>query len=163
MVDHASRHCVELLKALRPQIGIIAGARVLPRTVIECFSLGIINFHPGLIPHVRGLDALQWAIHLDQPLGVTAHLIDHRIDAGRIAEQRLIDEFADDTLIDMSLRLEELQVQMVSSTLKIITTCNPADLEVVSEGVYRRSFPAEWSTSLSEAFARRLARLSNAA
>jgi folate-dependent phosphoribosylglycinamide formyltransferase PurN len=116
-----------------------------------------------LIPEVRGLDALQWALHLDQPLGVTAHLIDHRVDAGRIVERKVVDEFADDTLVDLSLRLEEMQVQMLTTALEIVASRDPADLDAVGEGEYRRSFPAEWSAALPAVLARRQARLSNAA
>ena len=66
----------------------IAGARILKRPVIDRFSIGIINFHPGLIPEARGLDALLWSIRGDLPLGVTSHLIDERVDASSEAARQ---------------------------------------------------------------------------
>ena len=80
-VDHNSDYCAELIKSAKVDIGVIAGARILKEPVISAPWIGIINFHPGLIPEVRGLDALQWAILQDKPIGVTAHLIDRSIDA----------------------------------------------------------------------------------
>ena len=163
VVDHSGTRCVSLLTELRPEFGIVAGARILPSRVVRCFSYGIVNFHPGLIPEVRGLDALQWAVHLGLPLGVTAHLIDHRVDAGRIVERRTIEEYADDTLIDLSLRLHETQIQMLSSTIEIIASRTPDTLPFVADGNYRRSFPAELTASLPQKLAERLARLRKAA
>jgi len=163
VVDHASERCFQLLSKRRPPLGIIAGARILPRAIIDCFTIGVINFHPGLIPEVRGLDALQWALHYDLPLGVTAHLIDHRVDAGRIVERRLIDEYADDTLIDLSLRLYETQVHMLSSTLASLMNRDPAAFEMVTGAPYRRSFPVEHFPGLAAKLSKRLARRRSAA
>jgi phosphoribosylglycinamide formyltransferase-1 len=43
-----------------------------------------INTHPGIIPSVRGLDAVKWALYDMKPLGVTMHFIDEAIDAGDV-------------------------------------------------------------------------------
>lgn len=83
-IDHGDAAAIE---ALRDQygfdLGIIAGARIIKRSVIELFGQGIVNFHPGPIPETSGLDALYYSIRKGAPMGVTAHYIDSRIDAGR--------------------------------------------------------------------------------
>ena len=81
VVPHESDTCLHVLDLFTLDLGVIAGARILPSAVIERFPLGILNFHPGLLPEVRGLDALQWALYHGHSLGVTAHLIDARVDA----------------------------------------------------------------------------------
>ena len=88
--------------------------------IIDEFSKGIINFHPGLIPECRGLDALQWSIFNDVDLGVTSHLIDRKVDAGRLIEIKQIALFKDDTLLDLSERLYETQLEMLNSSLKLV-------------------------------------------
>lgn len=163
VMDHTSDDCVELLREHRAQVGIVAGARILPRKVIDCFEVGVVNFHPGLIPEVRGLDALPWALHLGLPLGVTAHLIDHKVDAGRIIQQQTITEYVDDTLIDLSLRLYETQLQMLEPTLEAVVSHPSESFELVTGGDYRRSFPAEFAVTLPQKLAARQARLSRAA
>lgn len=99
-------------------MGVIAGARILKPQVIDQFKIGIINLHPGLIPEVRGLDAMMWAIYHDLPLGVTAHLIDHRVDAGRILLRKPIPLFPDDTLLDLSERLFEYQLEILGDAIE---------------------------------------------
>jgi len=112
-VSHEGSQINALIEAIKPGMGIIAGARILEADVINGFSNGIINFHPGLIPEARGLDALLWSIRNDIPLGVTSHLIDERVDAGRILERRVIDLHEDDTIFDLSERLYETQLEML--------------------------------------------------
>ena len=117
VVPHAGEEIAEILDGIGPGLGVIAGARILKRPVIDRFSIGIINFHPGLIPEARGLDALLWSIRGDLPLGVTSHLIDERVDAGRILERREIPLHADDTIFDLSERLYEVQIEMLRSSV----------------------------------------------
>ncbi len=116
--SHNSDELQELLARIEPELGVIAGARILKKPVIQAFSIGIINLHPGLIPEVRGLDAMQWAIYQDLPLGVTAHLIDHRVDAGRILVKKRIPVYEDDTLFDVSERLYEHQLLVLGDGIE---------------------------------------------
>lgn len=60
--------------------GIIAGARILSKEIVN--KILIINFHPGMIPHVRGLNSFGKSLEKGVPLGVTIHIIDENIDAG---------------------------------------------------------------------------------
>lgn len=113
VMRHDSSETVECLNTFRPEVGVIAGARILPADVIGAFQSGIINFHPGLIPQCRGLDTLLWSIRKDQPLAVTAHLIDHRVDAGAVIEWSEIPIFHDDTVFDLQERLYDTQLEML--------------------------------------------------
>lgn len=118
VLPHDSEATAELLSSRQFDIGIVAGARIIKAHIIEKFSIGIINFHPGLIPEARGLDALLWSIYGNQPLGVTAHLIDRRVDAGRVLLRRPIAIRADDTLLDLSERLYDQQLDMLSPAVQ---------------------------------------------
>jgi phosphoribosylglycinamide formyltransferase-1 len=147
------------LELLKPQLGIIAGARILSRHVIECFRTGIINLHPGLLPNTRGLDALQWALFRDQPLGVTAHLINERVDAGHILDQCIIDEYPDDTFVDLSLRLYETQLVMVPSAIRKAVSVSKSELRAVGTSLHNAPFPAELVPQLRWRFRERRRRL----
>jgi len=76
------------IESLQKQYGfetaIIAGARIIPANVIDLFSFGMINFHPGKIPETSGLDAFFYTIKKRVPAGVTTHYIDARVDAGSL-------------------------------------------------------------------------------
>ncbi|MFB9149859.1 ankyrin repeat domain-containing protein [Roseovarius ramblicola] len=77
---------VDAIAALRDKagysLGIIAGARIIKRAVIELFDEGILNIHPGKLPETAGLDLFFYTIMKNVPMGVTAHYIDSRVDAG---------------------------------------------------------------------------------
>lgn len=120
ILPHDSEEVAELLRENDIDIGIVAGARILRKPVIQSVHKGIINFHPGLIPEARGLDALKWTIYKNLPLGVTAHFIDERVDAGRIILRREIPVRTDDTFIDLSVRLDETQVNLLPEVLALV-------------------------------------------
>jgi folate-dependent phosphoribosylglycinamide formyltransferase PurN len=65
------------------KVGIISGARILKRPVLELFDGGIVNFHPGPIPETSGPDSFFHMIRRRVLPGVTTHFIDARVDAGR--------------------------------------------------------------------------------
>lgn len=117
VVAHNDPSAIEVINAEEIELGIIAGARILKGPIIDAFKLGVINFHPGLIPEARGLDAMLWSIYNDVPLGVTAHLIDERIDAGKILLKREIEIQNDDSIFDLSEKLYEIQIEMLALSI----------------------------------------------
>ena len=141
-VPHQGPQINSLIEEINPDIGIIAGARILQAEVIDGFSKGIINFHPGLIPEVRGLDAMLWSIRNDIPLGVTSHLIDERVDAGKILERRTIDLHEDDTIFDLSERLYETQLEMLPSAIDRAQKSMTEDVDFES-GAYNRKMSGD--------------------
>lgn len=70
-------------KFSQAEVAIISGARIIAREVIALFQNGIVNFHPGKIPETSGLDSFYYSIKNNCSMGVTAHLINHKVDAGR--------------------------------------------------------------------------------
>ncbi|QQO09833.1 formyltransferase family protein [Breznakiella homolactica] len=116
-MPHNSPEIVSFIYDNVIEVGVISGARILKKHIIDAFSKGIVNFHPGLIPEARGLDAMLWSIYNEIPLGVTSHFIDQNIDAGRIIEKQHICVYKDDVLLDVSERIYETQLAMISTTL----------------------------------------------
>lgn len=160
VVEHNSEECREILHSLQVDIGLISGARILRKAIIDSVTRGIINLHPGLLPEVRGLDALQWAIHEGHPLGVTAHVIDERIDAGFIIQKSVIPEYADDTLVDISLRLQETQTTLITDAIRSLERVALDSLERVDKGtVLHRKMPPELEVQILKRFSQRLAKL----
>ena len=141
VAPHNSREVESVLQQIKPELGIIAGARILKKPIISQFSIGIINLHPGLIPEARGLDAMLWSIYRDLPLGVTAHLIDERIDAGRVLVKETIPVYEDDTLLDLSERLYEKQLELL---VPAIEAAYKGNWSMVDTRIpYNRKMPAE--------------------
>jgi len=138
-VEHNSSMLRDIVKNEDVNLGIIAGARILKSETIRAFEKGIINFHPGLIPENRGLDAVKWAIIRDIPQGVTAHFIDWRVDAGRIIKIKKIPVYSDDNLIDIQQRLYDTTLQMIEPTLIEVGDKTYADFELVKTDIKAHS------------------------
>ncbi len=158
VLPHNSEKVAELLRDNNIDVGIIAGARILKKNIIGSVRKGIVNFHPGLIPRARGLDALKWAVYYDMPIGVTAHFIDERVDAGRILLQKEIPIYRDDTFIDISLRLDETQVELLPEVLKLVEAKSIGEFPLVSSGESTNpSMPNELEKELPDKLKHRLA------
>jgi len=119
--DRVSFHPEELAKSLRMPF-----QRCLPDEIHGCeyyLILGaglipvrgrkILNAHAGLIPSMRGLDAFKWAIHDDQPLGVTLHEIDDNVDAGRIIHHSRTPIYSDDSIESAAWRHYSRELQLL--------------------------------------------------
>jgi methionyl-tRNA formyltransferase len=75
---------VERIRALRPDVIAVSGARLLSRAIIDIPTRAAINMHGGLSPYYRGGDSIFWALYNHEPqyVGVTIHLLTLGIDAG---------------------------------------------------------------------------------
>jgi methionyl-tRNA formyltransferase len=147
---HNSKECEEILDKYRPSIGIVAGARILKKNIINKFSQGIINFHPGIIPETRGLDSALWAVYYGLPLGVTAHFIDERVDAGRIIQKKEISIAKNDSFFDINEKLYDLQLKMLPDVIELAISRDFLSFPLVENNNlgYRKSFPSDLEDEL---------------
>lgn len=151
--DHDDPALVDLLGARRPDIGVILGARILRQPVIEQFAIGVLNMHPGLLPHNRGLDNLKWAIIGRLPQGVSTHLIDSSIDRGHLIERRIVDVLADDTLLDVNLRIQNMEQAMMIDALSTLRATGAAGLSALGAGEYHTAMDEETDARMLAEFA----------
>ena len=121
VMKHNSIKCLNFLKKKRFHIGIILGARILKKEIIDCFKIGIINLHPGILPQNRGLDTHQWAVLNMIPQGATAHLINKKMDHGKILLKKKIKIYKQDSLKDFYLRIQLLELDLMIKSLKLIS------------------------------------------
>lgn len=141
VMPHKGENIQEYLAETSPALGVIAGARILPAPVIDAFEIGIVNLHPGRIPEVRGLDALLWAVRNDVPLGVTAHLIDERVDAGHVLHTADVSIAPDDTVFDLSERLYTTQLEILGPALASAVAAETVAVDFEGHPAYRKMPP----------------------
>lgn len=139
IVVHNSEETKNLVKEYNLDLGIILGSRILKPTVFENFNIGVLNMHPGLLPENRGLDNIKWAILDDIPQGVTTHLIDESIDRGRFILKEKIKIYKDDSLIDLNIRIQNLEQKLMVNSIEFLKEFEP--LNVLEEGNYYKSVP----------------------
>ena len=118
--------------------GLITGARILPRVVIDLFQDGIINFHPGPIPSTSGLDSLHWMINKMSLPGVTVHYIDGRVDAGEILYFQNANVLQVKSLSGLRKTIYATQIEALKRLLEIFPN-NPGKISKL--GKYSKNDP----------------------
>lgn len=79
-LDH--RETLERLKALQLDVGLHKAGAIYREATINCFRLGILNPHIGILPAYRGRNVMEWALIEGRPVGITVFFIDSGIDTG---------------------------------------------------------------------------------
>ena len=77
----------DYLRNLAPDYILMMGGGILKDKVIATATKGVLNAHPGILPYIRGLDAIKHSILQDTPIGVTGHFINPGIDTGDIIDR----------------------------------------------------------------------------
>ena len=143
----------DVLDALKPDLGIVLGARILKRPTISKFKIGVLNMHPGILPGNRGLDNLKWSILNDLPIGVTAHLIDEHVDRGRFICSRTVPVFYDDTIRDVFLRQQDVERQEMLRALEYLAKDpDPEHYDLLGKGTRYPAVPMLFELGLSRAW-----------
>ena len=87
--NHNSKTTTALVRRMQIDLLLNAGTpRILKPEILESPAIGVLNCHPGLLPKFRGCTSVEWALYLDEPVGVTVHLMSEGIDEGPILMQR---------------------------------------------------------------------------
>lgn len=81
-----SKNLLEFLEVMNYDLGIQGGTGKINNSIVRNFRLGILNFHPGMLPRYRGCSAPEWQIYEGEKVFATCHLIDENIDTGDIID-----------------------------------------------------------------------------
>lgn len=83
-----SKNVENVLKRLKPDVIVLAGAPIVKSNILQCARECTINVHRSLLPKYAGLDAIFWALyHDEEKIGATVHTVNEKIDAGKIILQ----------------------------------------------------------------------------
>lgn len=96
-----------------PEVFLHCIAKIVPASFIE--GRIILNCHPGLLPHNRGVDAFKWSIVNRWPVGITLHAIDAEIDRGTILHRMRVPVFPADTLDDVWRRAYDFEIDLLGN------------------------------------------------
>ena len=96
----------------------ITGAGILDKTIIG--NKKILNIHPGIIPTTRGLDSFKWAIYNLNPLGISLHYIDVKVDSGEVLRIFETPIYRSDTLQTLARRHYENEIYVSSNFYKFL-------------------------------------------
>ncbi|MFN8374589.1 MAG: formyltransferase family protein [Anaerolineae bacterium] len=63
-------------------VGLHATGVIYKNRLLECFRLGLLNPHLGILPRYRGRSVMEWSIFYGDATGITTFFIDEGIDTG---------------------------------------------------------------------------------
>ena len=113
------------LQALKGDLFVVVGFRMLPEVVWSMPKLGTFNLHAALLPQYRGAAPINWAvINGENITGVTTFMIDKNIDTGGIILRSECRVEPTDTAGTLHDKLMEIGSQLVVETVEGIIQKN---------------------------------------
>ena len=109
----------EQITSLQPVAGVLVSyGKIIPQSIIDLFTPGIINVHPSLLSRYRGPSPIEAAIiHHDNQTGVTIMQLSAAMDAGPIYAQRIIPHDHTETKPALYATLSRIGNQLLIDTL----------------------------------------------
>jgi hypothetical protein len=90
--SHNSAENLALIKQLGCSLLLNAGTpRRLSKYILESTQYGVLNVHPGELPHYRGKNCPEWAIFYGDIVIITAHLMTEEYDEGSVLAVKQVD------------------------------------------------------------------------
>ena len=110
----------EALRRLKPDIAVVvAYGQLLPKSILEMPRFGFINLHPSALPKYRGAAPIQRALwNGETETAASIMQLDEGEDTGPVLASRPVPIGADETALELSVRLAELGADLLASVLK---------------------------------------------
>tara|TARA_A100001015_G_scaffold258860_1_gene302394 strand:+ start:4718 stop:5437 length:720 start_codon:yes stop_codon:yes gene_type:complete len=91
--DINSIKTLNLIKKIKPNLGILFGTKKVETKIINAFKKKLINIHRGIMQKYRGLDSEYWAIYNNDfnSVGATIHFVNKFLDKGKIIFEKKLD------------------------------------------------------------------------
>lgn len=98
---------------------VVAYGQILPQSLLDLFSLGVLNVHGSLLPKYRGAAPVQRSILSgDSETGISIMLLDAGMDTGPVLSQLRTSIGEDDNFKTLHDRLSRLGAELMCATLK---------------------------------------------
>lgn len=129
-INHAK--CEQFLKSKTPDYLIYGGGGIIRDNIIDAVKGNILNAHLGPLPEIRGMNAIEWSVLLNDRKEITIHLIDHGIDTGKIIRSYPVDIEKGDTI---EIIREKAKVRGIKALIDVVVNdqANKSTLEKNSD------------------------------
>ncbi len=103
----AEKFALKLLKKKKINLICFAGfMRIISNKFLKEFNGKILNIHPSLLPKYKGLNTHEKVIkNKENYSGCTVHLVNSRLDSGKIIMQKKVKVFRNDTPVSLKKRI----------------------------------------------------------
>ena len=114
------------LNDLKLDVGLHKTGNIYRQPTIDCFGVGILNAHIGVLPRYRGRSVMEWSLLENQPTGITVFFIDAGIDSGaRIVLSEEINISHCKSLVEAKQYLFNLDARFYRRAVDLLMTGNP--------------------------------------
>ncbi len=107
----------------KPDLGVMAFVtHILPQRVLDLPPLGVIQYHPSLLPRHRGISSMHWALRMGDPkTGLSIFWVDAGIDTGPVLLQREVEIGPGDTVGSLYFdKLFSLGVESLVESVRLV-------------------------------------------
>ena len=118
---------IAVVKGLRPDVAINAGAGILRKPILETPRIGTIGAHMGLLPAYRGMNVAEWAALNGDAAGCSVFWIDEGIDTGGIIATRPVDVSGCRSIKELRSRVNDAQIGLLAETAMAVIADGPKD------------------------------------
>lgn len=102
---------------------VVAYGKLIPAAVFTIPPLRTINLHPSLLPRYRGAAPIPWVlINGERMTGVSVQIINERLDAGDIVQQKVLEVPPDMTAGELYEIVLPLGASLVLESLELLST-----------------------------------------
>jgi methionyl-tRNA formyltransferase len=110
------------IKKLDPVAGVLVSyGKIIPQSIIDLFTPGIINLHPSLLPKYRGPSPIESAIkNGDSMTGVSVMQLSAKMDAGPVYTAKEHPLHGTETRLELSHALADVGTNLLLETLPAI-------------------------------------------
>jgi len=116
----AEKKILSLLFKNKIELICLAGfMKILSKSFIQKFNGTILNIHPSLLPKYKGLDTHARALkNNDKYSGCTVHLVNHKLDSGKIILQKKVKIYKNDNKETLSIRVLKQEHKLYPAAIK---------------------------------------------
>ena len=117
---NAEKKILSLLYRNKIELICLAGfMKILSKSFIQKFNGKILNIHPSLLPKYKGLNTHARALkNHDKYSGCTVHLVNSKLDSGKIILQKKIKIYKNDNIKTLSKRILKHEHKLYPAAIK---------------------------------------------
>ena len=116
----AEKKILSLLFKSKIELICLAGfMKILSKSFIQRFNGKILNIHPSLLPKYKGLDTHARALkNNDKYSGCTVHIVNSKLDSGKIILQKKVKIYKNDNAETLSKRVLKQEHKLYPAAIK---------------------------------------------
>ena len=114
------KEILSLLYKYKIELICLAGfMKILSKSFIQKFNGKILNIHPSLLPKYKGLNTHARALNnQDKYSGCTVHLVNSKLDSGKIILQKKVKIYKNDNIKTLSKRVLKQEHKLYPAAIK---------------------------------------------